>query len=604
MSPRGGGRGGAAGERERRFGAGVPYCFESRHLRDTIAGAARAKTTEDALARAARAEAALADDDTADRCAAAEARAARAEADAAERARRADRAEAALAASRGAAADAAQAAAALADDAAGFTQRVSKIVDGARDACADGLVEGALSAARLSLAREGAGADAVEAIEAAARRDAEAAARRDAEVAARREAEAEQRRNAEALSAARAEAELRRQSSEQHKDECKELRQTVRDLKGTIGTQRAYIRANDDADDLRLQLRKLQRALDVAEAKASKTDQLEVRLQDLQNELDAHKAQGEVFAVDATRLSVCPPVPPPLPPRPQSVNVTLADGAVVPASTVAPAAPTVASDFDAELLGACRKHHLTGRWRVVARRLKLWRIVQTAHALREHCDAPTPVASPVAEEPVASPARTEELEPAAEPSPASTEEAPSPAKTEPSSQPLSLSAWASAAPSLPKTPPADRDGALGALDAWASRRSPEPAASTSPELALGAFSSRKSLESPTRSPSKPAPTSPLAAFMAKVPNPTSPALSPRSQQKSPSKLAAFVAAVPNPQSPRAPSPPLSSRLRSSAGANRKRSKTPGSRKTPIKTRENSPPPRRSPRRSPRFQRSG
>merc|ERR1739841_250396 len=284
--------------------------------------------------------------------------------------------------------------------------------------------------ARLSLAREGAGADAVEAIEAAARRDAEAAARRDAEVAARRDAEAEQRRNAEALSAARAEAELRRQSSEQHKDECKELRQTVRDLKGTIGTQRAYIRANDDADDLRLQLRKLQRALDVAEAKASKTDQLEVRLQDLQNELDAHKAQGEVFAVDATRLSVCPSqMPPPLPPRP--ATQTLADGAVVPAATVAPAPPTVASDFDAELLGACRKHHLTGRWRVVARRLKLWRIVQTAHALREHCDAPTPVASPVAEEPVASPARTEELEPTAEPSPASTEEAPSPTKTEP-----------------------------------------------------------------------------------------------------------------------------------------------------------------------------
>ena len=168
----------------------------------THAGAARAKTTEDALARAARAEAALADGgDARDRCAAAEARAARAEADAAERARRADRAEAALAASRGAAADAAQAAAALADDAAGFTQRVSKIVDGARDACADGLVEGALSAARLSLAREGAGADAVEAIEAAARRDAEVAARRDAE--------AEQRRNAEALSPARAEAEVK-----------------------------------------------------------------------------------------------------------------------------------------------------------------------------------------------------------------------------------------------------------------------------------------------------------------------------------------------------------------------------------------------------------
>ena len=38
--------------------------------------------------------------------------------------------------------------------------------------------------------------------------------------------------------------------------------------------------------------------------------------------------------------------------------------------------------------------------------------------------------------------------PAAEPSPASTEEEPSPTKTEPSSQPLSLSAWASAAPSL------------------------------------------------------------------------------------------------------------------------------------------------------------
>ena len=65
---------------------------------------------------------------------------------------------------------------------------------------------------------------------------------------------------------------MRRQSSEQHKDEAKELRQTVRDLKGTIGTQRAYIRANDDADDLRLQLRKLQRALDVAEAKAAKAD--------------------------------------------------------------------------------------------------------------------------------------------------------------------------------------------------------------------------------------------------------------------------------------------------------------------------------------------
>ena len=184
----------------------------------------------------------------------------------------------------------------------------------------------------------------------------------------------------------------------------------MRDLKGTIGTQRAYIRANDDADDLRLQLRKLQRALDVAEAKASKTDSLEVRLQDLQNELDAHKSQGEVFSVDATRLSVCPSqMPPPLPPRP--ATQTLADGAVVPASTVAPAPPTVASDFDAELLGACRKHHLTGRWRVVARRLKLWRIVQTAHALREHCDAPTPVASPVAEE---------------QPSPASTEEEPSP----------------------------------------------------------------------------------------------------------------------------------------------------------------------------------
>ena len=429
------------------------------------------------------------------------------------------------------------------------------------------------------MAREGAGADAVEAIEVAARRD----------------AEAEQRRNAEALSAARAEAELRRQSSEQHKDECKELRQTVRDLKGTIGTQRAYIRANDDADDLRLQLRKLQRALDVAEAKASKTDQLEVRLQDLQNELEAHRAQGEVFSVDATRLSVCPSqMPPPLPPRP--ATQTLADGAVVPAATVAPAPPSVVSDFDAELLGACRKHHLTGRWRVVARRLKLWRIVQTAHALREHCDAPTPVASPVT-----SPARTEELEPTAEPSPASTEEEPSPTKTEPSSQPLSLSAWASAAPSLPKTPPADRDGALNSLNAWASRRSPEPAASASPELALGAFSSRKSLESPPRSPART--TSPLAAFMAKVPNPTSPVLSPRSQAKSPTKLAAFVAAVPNPQSPRAPSPPLSSRLRSSAGANRKRSKTPGSRKTPIKTRENSPPPRRSPRRSPRFQRS-
>ena len=526
------------------------------------------KTAEDALARAARAEAALADDDAADRCAAAEARAARAEADAAERAARADRAEAALAASRGAAADAAQAAAALADDAAGFTQRVSKIVDGARDACADGLVEGALSAARLSLARE--------------------------ETDAVKDAEAEQRRHAEALSAARAEAELRRQSSEQHKDEAKELRQTVRDLKGTIGTQRAYIRANDDADDLRLQLRKLQRALDVAEAKASKADSLEVRLHDLQNELEAHKAQGEVFSVDATRLSVVPPVPPPLPPRPTQ---TLADGAVVPAATVAPTAPPIASDFDAELLRACRKHNCTGKWRVVARRLKLWRIVQTAHELREHCDAPTPVASPVA-----SPARTEELEPAAEPSPASTEEEPSPTKTEPSSQPLSLSAWASAAPSLPKTPPADRDGALNSLNAWASRRSPEPAASASPELALGAFSSRKSLESPPRSPART--TSPLAAFMAKVPNPTSPALSPRSQQKSPSKLAAFVAAVPNPQSPRAPSPPLSSRLRSSAGANRKRSKTPGSRKTPIKTRENSPPPRRSPRRSPRFQRSG
>ena len=340
----------------------------------------------------------------------------------------------------------------------------------------------------------------------------------------------------------------------------------MRDLKGTIGTQRA-IRANDDADDLRLQLRKLQRALDVAEAKASKADSLEVRLQDLQNELDAHKAQGEVFAVDATRLSVCPPLPPPLPPRP--ATQTLADGAVVPASTVAPAPPTVASDFDAELLGACRKHHLAGRWRVVARRLKLWRIVQTAHALREHCDAPTPVASPVAEpSPVMSPARTEEMEPAAEPSPASTEEEPSPTKTEPSSQPLSLSAWASAAPSLPKTPPTDTAGALGALDAWASKRSPEPAASASPELALGAFSSRKSLESPARSPRKQQ-TSPLAAFMAKVPNPTSPALSPRSQaRKSPSKLAAFVAAVPNPQSPRAPSPPLSSRLRSSAGANR------------------------------------
>ena len=376
----------------------------------------------------------------------------------------------------------------------------------------------------------------------------------------------------------------------------------MRDLKGTIGTQRAYIRANDDADDLRLQLRKLQRALDVAEAKASKADGLEMRLHDLQNELEAHKAQGEVFSVDATRLSVCPPqVPPPLPPRPTQ---TLADGAVVPAATVAPAPPSVVSDFDAELLRACRKHNCTGKWRVVARRLKLWRIVQTAHALREHCDAPTPVASPVAEEPVASPARTEELEPAAEPSPASTEEEPSPTKTEPSSQPLSLSAWASAAPSLPKTPPADRDGALNSLNAWASRRSPEPAASASPELALGAFS-RKSLESPARSPRKAAPTSPLAAFMAKVPNPTSPALSPRSAaRKSPSKLAAFVAAVPNPQSPRAPSPPLSSRLRSSAGANRKRSKTPGSRKTPPRARENSPPPRRSPRRSPRFQRSG
>ena len=47
------------------------------------------KTTEDALARAARAEAALADGgDARDRCAAAEARAARAEADAAERAPR------------------------------------------------------------------------------------------------------------------------------------------------------------------------------------------------------------------------------------------------------------------------------------------------------------------------------------------------------------------------------------------------------------------------------------------------------------------------------------------------------------------------------------
>ena len=80
----------------------------------------------------------------------------------------------------------------------------------------------------------------------------------------------------------------------------------------------------------------------------------------------------------------------------------------------------------------------------------------------------------------------------------------------------SLSAWASAAPSLPKTPPADTAGALGALDAWASKRSPEPAASASPELALGAFSSRKSLESPARSPRKAAPTSPLAAFMAKV----------------------------------------------------------------------------------------
>ena len=123
-----------------------------------------------------------------------------------------------------------------------------------------------------------------------------------------------------------------------------------------------------------------------------KADGLEMRVQDLQNELDAHKAQGEVFAVDATRLSVCPPLPPPLPPRP--ATQTLADGAVVPASTVAPAAPTVASDFDAELLGACRKHHLTGRWRVVARRLKLWRIVQTAHALREHCDAPRPATGP------------------------------------------------------------------------------------------------------------------------------------------------------------------------------------------------------------------
>ena len=432
-------------------------------------------------------------------------------------------------------------------------------------------------------------ADAVEAIEAAARRDAEAAARRDAEAEQGAMPKHYQRR------APRRTTRRRRNNTRTSK----ELRQTVRDLKGTIGTQRAYIRANDDADDLRLQLRKLQRALDVAEAKASKTDQLEVRLQDLQNELDAHKAQGEVFAVDATRLSVCPSqVPPPLPPRP--ATQTLADGAVVPASTVAPAPPTVASDFDAELLGACRKHHLTGRWRVVARRLKQWRIGQTAHALRTPTRRrPWRRRSPRSS-PVMSPARTEEMSPprSRRPRPRRRNRRRRRRAVVP---PLSLSAWGRRRPSLPKTPPGHR-GRPARLT-HGPRRSPEPAASASPELALGAFSSRKSLESPARSPRKQ--QSPLAAFMAKVPNPTSPALSPRSQaRKSPSKLAAFVAAVPNPQSPRAPSPPLSSRLRSSAGANRKRSKTPGSRKTPPRTRENSPPPRRSPRRSPRFQRSG
>ena len=375
-------------------------------------------------------------------------------------------------------------------------------MDGARDACADGLVEGALSAARLSLAREGAGADAVEAIEAAARRDAEAAARRDAEVAARRDAEAEQRRNAEALSAARAEAELRRQSSEQHKDEGKELRQTVRDLKGTIGTQRAL-------HPRERRRRRFEIAIAEAPARLGRR-----RGQGLQN-----RSIGGAFAGPAERARRTQSPGRGLRRR-RDAALRLSAAAAAPAAAAGytnarrrrrrprgdrrAGAPTVASDFDAELLGACRKHHLTGRWRVVARRLKLWRIVQTAHALREHCDAPTPVASPVAEEPspVMSPARTEEMEPAAEPSPASTEEEPSPTKTEPSSQPLSLSAWASAAPSLPKTPPTDTAGALGALDAWASRRSPEPAASASPELALGAFSSRKSLESPARSPRK------------------------------------------------------------------------------------------------------
>jgi len=547
-----------------------------------------------------------------DRCATAEAgrrdalqRVERAEAETKAHAKRAEAAEAALAASRGAARDAAQAAAALADDAAGFTERVTTIVDSARDACADGLVEGALNAARLSLAREG--YDVADAVALAVE-----------------EADA---RSAAALEAAKQDALLRRQSSVAHKTEAKGLRQTVRDLKGTISTQKAYIRGNDDVDDLTLQLKKVQRDLAGAERKARRVEELELRVADLQNELAA-QSRSPVITLDATRASLCPPpLPPRLPPRP------------------APA-PQV-SDFDAELLGACRRHAVTGRWRVVARRLKLWRVIQTAHALREHCDAPTPLASPAAAAPApllsawASPAPTEEPPralaspaPTEEPSPAPTEQEPSPTPTEPS-QGLSLSAWA-ASPQLPRTPPADAAGAVNMLDAWAARTSPAvapivetmalgawasppppPSSTTSStaQMALGAWASppppaasppQRRLESPGSTSER---RSPLAAFMAKMPNPTSPTLLPRkSPAKSASKLAAFVAAVPNPASPRmSPAAPLSSRLQSSAGANRskarrrsparKTSKSAGrpGRAPTTAGRQNSPPPRRSPR---------
>ena len=177
--------------------------------------------------------------------------------------------------------EAAAAAEALARDAATFRARVDAVVGGARDAVAESVAASALDAAVREISAEADGA----------------------------------------IAAARADSAARRASCADAKEAAANLKRRVKELQATVENQRLWIRENDEADDLKLEMRKLRKTLDAQKAQLAaarkheaEAADLRARLDDARRELAARAA--EAAAPPAPEAPPARPAPSPSPPSP------------------------------------------------------------------------------------------------------------------------------------------------------------------------------------------------------------------------------------------------------------------------------------------------